>query len=471
MNFIFASVFSYTVLQALLSTTISIVLALPLAHFLYRFDMMGKKYFLALLPLLCIMPCKLAALGTLLSFNLTGLPGILLAHCALNIPFALYLLLATYNTFDSTWEKSAQQLGASNWQTYKTIYLPFLKPTIQSSAIIIFLLCFSSFSIPLLLGTHEYHLTPDIKISQLYTTDNAWTATLYFLMRLAIIMPLCITYMNTTARWANTWRDSQQRTTETYNPWLHGYHWLLYCVAPLIIILTPFTALLYAIYKENVFSFFKKIIVGNNDLLLNVPIHTPIINSILLGAVSGIGSVILGFIFYKLLYVIQHAHVKKALAIVISFSFIIGSVGCGIIASWFIRSSIFSAFTIAAACHMLLNFPFAYRVIKTQMIGWQPEWELLASNFGATRAYRLKTLDWPFLRSSLYQAFCITFGLSLTEVGAGSIFGNTTGITIPMAIHMYREHNFMPGVMGLSLLLLLCVFLLAYAINRCVAEA
>jgi len=455
-------IFCYTILQALASTALSIVLALPLAHFLYRFDFAFKRFFIALLPLLCIMPCKLAALGTMASFNFTGLIGIIAAHCALNIPFALYLLLAHYNRSDSTWEKIARQLGASTWQVYKDIYLPLLKPTIQSASIIIFLLCFSSFSIPLLLGTHEYHMTLDIKISQLYTSNEGWSALLYFLMRLAVVVPLSMTYMHNATAWAPIKHNNQPKCTERYTPGIHGYGWLLYCVAPLVMIIIPFVALMHTMLNENLFHFFAQVINGDNDPFLHIALYIVMRNSIVLACASAIGSVIVGFMAYTFFYATSHTRTKKTVATLATLPFILGNAGCGIITAWLLASPTMPPFVIATVCHIVLNFPFAYRIMTTQRTGWHHEWTLLAQNFGATRWDQLTTLDWPFLRIAMYQAFCISFGLSLTEVGAVSILSGTTGMTMSAAIHTYRQHNFMPGVMGLSLLLLLFVFFASY---------
>jgi len=129
--------------QAAVSTLLCLLLALPLAHFFYSFSFPGKKLLLALSSLFFILSTKLVALAIATCFGAKGLLGIILAHVMLNLPFASYLVYLTYQKLDLTIIWSARQLGATGWQCYQTIVLPFLLPTISSTALIIFLLCLS----------------------------------------------------------------------------------------------------------------------------------------------------------------------------------------------------------------------------------------------------------------------------------------------------------------------------------------
>ena len=65
----------FSFLQALISTVLAILLALPFAHFCYKFDFFGKKFFIALVPVLCIMPTKLVALCVSLFYGAIGFGG------------------------------------------------------------------------------------------------------------------------------------------------------------------------------------------------------------------------------------------------------------------------------------------------------------------------------------------------------------------------------------------------------------
>jgi len=139
----------YSLLQAGVSTFISVVLALPLVHFFAQYTFWGKEFFLSLIAFFCIIPTKVCALSVKLFYGMNGLPGIISAHVLLNIPFACYLLCTAYKKIDWLTMWAAADLGAPLWSQYKDTILVQIKPALVVASLTIFLLCFSSFSIPL----------------------------------------------------------------------------------------------------------------------------------------------------------------------------------------------------------------------------------------------------------------------------------------------------------------------------------
>lgn len=454
-----------SLLQAAISTVISLLCALPLACFCDRFSFPGKRIVLSLAPLLAIMPMKLVALSIQIFFGFAGLPAIIVGHCMLNIPFAFYMLHGAYQKSNPLWSLIARQLGATRWQAYKDIYVPFLRPTISSAAILIFILCFTSFSLPMVLGSQPYHMTPDIMIYHAYQHDNYSEIMLYFIVRLLVLLPLI-----TAARGqlqSPGWQEHHLGVAryERYHPRKHGWAWCAYLFAVGICTLGPLVMLLVAKIDSSVFVFWHSIIVGAHDILLGIQVYKVILHSLLLACASGICAVIVGYGLHKLMMRTKNRWLQQTLDSVTSTVFILGSVGCGILCAQLTQTSSLPLFIIATLCHVMLNFPFAYRIIKTQMIAWEPDWDLSAQSYGASSRARLRTLELPFLRGSFLQALCVCCGLSLTEIGAGSILHDATGITLPMAIKIYRDHGMHEGVIGLSVVLMLIVLAVSYIFN------
>ncbi|MCX5922179.1 MAG: ABC transporter permease subunit [Candidatus Dependentiae bacterium] len=453
MDYAWLIIFSCSVMQALCSTILSLGIAVPLAHFFYRFNFFGKHFWLSLVPLLCIMPTKLVGLAISKFYGLQGFFGIILGHGMLNIPFCFYLLQGTYAKFDHRWDLVAQQHGASPWQCYSDIYLPFLRPTIIAAASIIFVLCFSSVALPMVLGVAMHHMTPDVTIANLYHTDDWYGAGFFFVIRLLVVLPISMVETHgAKSAWLS--HDSMAYASVQYKPRKHGYGWLLLCLTAVVLTIGPLCALLVAMANGAVANFLRQIFVGDVDLILGVPVYRVIFNSLFLALVSSGGAVIVGLVLCEIMQRVQHSTSKKLVALCTMLPCLVGSVGCGIFFVWIARAPVLSMAMVAVLCHMVLNYPFTYRIVKAHMVGWQSEWELTARSFGATRLQRWQTLELPFLRGALWQAFYIAFGLSLTEVGAGSVLGGAAGITLPMAIKIYREHGVMDGVMGLSFVVL-----------------
>lgn len=453
-------VFINSLVQSIVATVISVGLSLPIAHFFYAFQFPGRRFFIALFPLFCIMPSKLVGMCTSLFYGVTGLPGIIISHCILDIPLALYVLHSAYQKCEPTWDLIAQELGATSWQCYRDIYLPFLRSTIISVSIAIFLLCFTSFSLPLILGTSDYHCTPDIKMYHCYQLKDWTSVILYAIGRLFVIIPITLLYKKSAQSMYNI--AGQKRYGNFWHA-KNSYYivWLLYCIAIAVLIIGPLSALLVSTVNTKVLNFWGQIVVGSCDSVIKVPVYRIILNSILLAFISGIGSLLFGYILSKIMRNTRNVSIKNIFMLLTAAVCIVGNVGCGIIFSWLSTTHI-PLFAAAVLCHIILNYPFAYRLIDAQLITYQMEWDFTAQTFGAKASERLKTLELPFLKTAFFQAFCIAFGLSLTEVGAGSIMFGSTGMTIPMAIKLYREHGCIDAVIGLSIILLLLAFLVAY---------
>jgi len=111
---------------------------------------------------------------------------------------------------------------------------------------------------------------------------------------------------------------------------------------------------------------------------------------------------------------------------------------------------------------MFLNYAFAYRIIRALLVLYHSDLHKTAQACGATFKKALWSVTVPFVMPAMYRAFCVSFGLSLTEVGAGTVLQGKIGLTLPMAIRIYRKCGNQEAVICLSLILLGLVFVVSY---------
>ena len=95
--------------------------------------------------------------------------AIILAHAFLNFPVALSLLTGYWSSLSRTAENAAATLGAGKLRIFLTITLSRILPVLLSAALLIFLYCFTSFSIILVLGGGPEYTTLEVEI---YRTNN-----------------------------------------------------------------------------------------------------------------------------------------------------------------------------------------------------------------------------------------------------------------------------------------------------------
>jgi len=457
--------FLFSSVQAALSTILSLGLALPLAHFFYRFRFPGRTFFLALASLLCIMPTKLIALSIAQFFGASGFVGIILAHLMLNLPFSLFVLNVTYQKLDMTQLWVATDLGASPWQVYRDVVLPFLRGTIVSMGVILFLLHAASYSIPLVLGGQWYHLTPEVLMSQLYNEGQSGSALLLWVLRVLVFVPLLLLHGRSARKVVLSSDVAHTVPCPRYRIGDHGIGWLAYALFVALLTLGPFGALLLQACDSKVFSFFKSVVGGAADACLGVPVRLVVFNSIALAIVSGVCAVAVACIIGAVARLAHNRYASGVVALLTVLPFVFGSVGIGMLFAWFSYGKVVSAFLIGVLCHIVLNYPFAYRVVDAQFALYHPDMHKTAQTFGASHNVAVRTVTLPFVRSALIKAFCISFGLSLTEVGAGSVLHNKMGLTIAMAIRLYRKAGMHTELIGLSMVLLVLVLLVSYFLS------
>lgn len=183
---------AWTLVQALASCVLVLLLGLPAAWTLARLEFRGRRRLLRLLMLPFVMPTLVAGMGVLSLFGTHGIlwagwqdtPYLLLyGNVFFNLPV---LVRAAYQGLASVPEmrlQTAQMLGAGAWRRFVSVELPVLKPWLAGGLCLVFLYCFSGFGLALLLGGSRY-ATVEVEIYKLiaYELDLAQAAVLVWLM-------------------------------------------------------------------------------------------------------------------------------------------------------------------------------------------------------------------------------------------------------------------------------------------------
>ena len=162
---------------AFLTTALTTMLALPLAHGMTRFDFRGKTLLGGLLLVPMIMPPFVGAIGlsqlfarfgsvNLLLMDLGILPsdrpidwlgqggfwGIVILQVMNLYPIMFLNVSAAMANVDPSLRESAQNLGASSWRLFRTITLPLILPGYFAGAVIVFIWAFTDLGTPLIFG-------------------------------------------------------------------------------------------------------------------------------------------------------------------------------------------------------------------------------------------------------------------------------------------------------------------------------
>jgi iron(III) transport system permease protein len=152
------------------STLLALVLGIPFAFALTRYEVPGKAALKTLGTLPLILPTFIGAEAWLLLLGRNGLlaklllpagvtvpsiygwQGIVLVYTLQFFPFVFLMVSAAMNAIDRSLEEAAVNLGAGRLRVFFTVTLPLITPAVCSSGLVVFFLCIENFGVPNLIG-------------------------------------------------------------------------------------------------------------------------------------------------------------------------------------------------------------------------------------------------------------------------------------------------------------------------------
>ena len=131
-----------SVLVAVLTMILSIVIGAPAGYALSRFEFPGKGTFRMLVVMTRAFPLPLLALPLAVLFIRTGLDdtalGLAIVHTVLALPFAVLITFSLFSGIPIELEEAAWTLGCNRWQAFRKVVLPLVLPGIVASAVFAF---------------------------------------------------------------------------------------------------------------------------------------------------------------------------------------------------------------------------------------------------------------------------------------------------------------------------------------------
>jgi spermidine/putrescine transport system permease protein len=145
---------------AVIATIIATVIGSMAALFLWRFRFPFKPAYEGVMALPIVIPEICMGVSLLLFFIYTGmmewsvgmpwpinLINIIIAHVAFCFPFVAVVVRSRLVGFNRQLEEASKDLGASEWQTFWNVIIPFMMPGLVAGALLAFTLSLDDFVI------------------------------------------------------------------------------------------------------------------------------------------------------------------------------------------------------------------------------------------------------------------------------------------------------------------------------------
>ncbi|NUV29795.1 MULTISPECIES: iron ABC transporter permease [Streptomyces] len=155
----------FTLWQALASTGLTLVVAMPAAYVFARLEFPGKSLLRAVVTVPFVLPTVVVGTAFLALLGRGGLLddlwglrldttvwAILLAHVFFNYAVVVRTVGGLWAQLDPRQEEAARMLGASRFRAWRAVTLPALGPAVAAAALMVFLFTFTSFGVVQILG-------------------------------------------------------------------------------------------------------------------------------------------------------------------------------------------------------------------------------------------------------------------------------------------------------------------------------
>ncbi|MFJ6936391.1 ABC transporter permease [Streptomyces sp. NPDC101132] len=164
-----AGVLWFTTWQALASTALTLLIALPGAYVFARFEFPGKQLLRAVVTVPFVLPTVVVGTAFLALLGRGGMLdelwgvrldttvwAILLAHVFFNYAVVVRTVGGLWSQLDPRQEEAARVLGAGRFGAWRRVTLPALGPAVAAAALMVFLFTFTSFGVVQILGGPGY---------------------------------------------------------------------------------------------------------------------------------------------------------------------------------------------------------------------------------------------------------------------------------------------------------------------------
>jgi len=464
----YAGVLWFTTWQAALSTLLTVIIALPSAYIFARYDFKGK----ALIQNLTTIPFVLPTVVTAAGFQaLLGPRGIvnsvwidlfnheqaliridqtfwffLLAHIFYNFTVVLRIVGGFWSRLPGNLLEAAQLLGASRFRAFATITMPLLMPAILAAALLVFIFCFTSFGVVLILGGPRY-ATVEVEIyRQALHLFNLPMASALALIQIFFTLGLMVFYtrlerkisisliMQRSDEGAKKFSSTGTRLWASVNFLIMA----LLLGAPMVALITQ------SFLGEEGLSlvYYMSLLENRTGSILYVAPIKAIANSVGYALGATMIALVLGWIGANFLAKSKDrwaACLDPVFMLPLSTSAI--TLGFGFIIALDepplnLRTSIL----LPAVAHAMVAFPFVIRGILPALRSLPRNLSDAAAMLGASPLKIWLTIEWPLLRRALLVGAVFAFAISMGEFGATVFVVRPQTPTMPLAIFRYLSH-------------------------------
>ncbi|MFH8900262.1 ABC transporter permease [Streptomyces coeruleorubidus] len=440
----------FTTWQAVVSTVLTLLIALPGAYVFARFDFRGKQVLRAVVTVPFVLPTVVVGTAFLALVGRGGLLdelwgvrldttvwAILLAHVFFNYAVVVRTVGGLWAQLDPRQEEAARMLGASPLKAWRQVTLPALVPAVAAAALMVFLFTFTSFGVVQILGGPTFS-TLEVEIyrqtSEIFDLSTAAVLTLIQFVAVGAILAL--------HAWTVRRRETALRLVDpsvtARRPRGTGQWALLggVLVTVVVLLLLPLAVLVERSLDAPGFGYYRALTRDDGGVFLVAPIEA-IGNSLSYAVAATLIAVVIGGLASVALTRRDAGRFVRGFDALLMLPLGVSAVTVGfgfLIALDEPPLDLRSSWILVPLAQALVGVPFVVRTMLPVLRAVDVRLREAASVLGASPWRVWREVDLPMVRRALLIAAGFAFAVSLGEFGATVFIARPDNPTLPVAV-------------------------------------
>lgn len=440
----------FTTWQAVVSTVLTLLVALPGAYVFARFDFPGKQVLRAVVTVPFVLPTVVVGTAFLALVGRGGLLdelwgvrldttvwAILLAHVFFNYAVVVRTVGGLWAQLDPRQEEAARMLGASPLRAWRQVTLPALAPAVAAAALMVFLFTFTSFGVVQILGGPTFS-TLEVEIyrqtSEIFDLSTAAVLTLIQFVAVGAILAL--------HAWTVRRRETALRLVDpsvtARRPRGTGQWALLggVLVTAVVLLVLPLAVLVQRSLDAPGFGYYRALTRDDGGVFLVAPIEA-IGNSLEYAVAATAIAVVIGGLAAVALTRRDAGRFVRGFDALLMLPLGVSAVTVGfgfLIALDEPPLDLRATWILVPLAQALVGVPFVVRTMLPVLRAVDVRLREAASVLGASPWRVWREVDLPMVRRALLIAAGFAFAVSLGEFGATVFIARPDNPTLPVAV-------------------------------------
>ena len=485
------SICLFSLKQGALSTLLSAAIGFPGAYILARYTFRGKGFLKALITVPYVLPPIAAVLGIVLLIGNNGiinralmalsgaeqpplkllysLKAILIAHTFYNIPLFIRFVYPVWENIPASMYEAGKSLGAGRWRLFRTVTCPWLLCAFIAACALIFVLCFMSFSIVLVLGGNPQYSTMEVEIYKLARTTSNITKACALGGLESLISLLFISLYTAAGHQQNSYPlpVGKHGTVPAKKLSMHHFPAIVYIIFLIIYVAMPMvTIALNSFTGKSGWGKSTSLTLNWYKAFAQPNMYNPVLNTLFIAVSTVICAIVLSIIISAVI-----SRWPKGSFLIQIFFFASLGISSILLSLGFMLTISNLGFRpngklLLIAVHTAAVLPFTIKAISLFYSRINSRCIECAQSLGAKPLRILWTVKLPMIKNGIFTAGIFAFAVSAGEVNGALMLAPEGFTTMPVAIYrLIGAYRFYQACAMGTVLLLICIAAF-YAIDR-----